>query len=248
MIYRKGVSMTDKQIIVHQQKKFVPEVVTTLRQDYVKVPNVIKDSSGIVINGKRIKSLLFTTDISIILNNNADAVLAVYPFTPHPAIIQAITSTSNIPVLAGVGGGLTQGRRSANMALFAEAHGCQAVVLNSPTPIETIRYINDVIDIPMIKTVVSEYTDIQANLDAGVDILSVSGASKTSKIVRAIRKDYPTLPIIATGGPTEKDIKDTIEAGANAITYTPPSNGELFSQKMKKYRQIEKDDYFDVIE
>ncbi|MGK0612273.1 hydrolase, partial [Enterococcus faecalis] len=27
----------------------------------------------------------------------------------------------------------------------------------------------------------------------------------------------------------------------NAITYTPPSNGELFSKKMNKYRQDEKE-------
>lgn len=112
--------MTDSTNQSNQKKskKFVPEVTTTLRRDYVKVPNVIKDSSGILINGKRIKSLLFTTDIAIVLNNNADAVLAVYPFTPHPAIIEAITATSNIPVLAGVGGGMTQGKRSGNMALF----------------------------------------------------------------------------------------------------------------------------------
>jgi hypothetical protein len=31
---------------------------------------------------------------------------------------------------------------------------------------------------------------------------------------------------------------ETIEAGANAITYTPPSNGELFARTMKKYREI----------
>ena len=52
--------------------------------------------------------MFFITDIAIIMNNNADAIMAVYPFTPHPAIIEAITSVSTIPVLAGVGGGTTQ--------------------------------------------------------------------------------------------------------------------------------------------
>ena len=32
--------------------------------------------------GKRIKSLLFSTDVAIIKNTNADAVIAVYPFYP----------------------------------------------------------------------------------------------------------------------------------------------------------------------
>ena len=51
-----------------------------------------------------------------------------------------------------------------------------------------------------------------------------------------IRKDFPDIPIIATGGPTEEDILRTIQAGANAITYTPPSTGELFSVRMHQYR------------
>lgn len=221
-------------------KKNAPVVTTSLRKDYVKVPESIQKASGIIINGTKFKSLLFSTDIAIIMNNNADAVMAVYPFTPHPAIIESITGVSTIPVMAGVGGGKTQGSRSANMALFAESHGCQAVVINAPTPIETIKMISESIDIPIIMTIVSEFEDIEERLDAGVDILNISGASKTDEIVRNIRKNYPDLPVIATGGPTEESIFATIEAGANAITYTPPANGELFSQKMEEYRKKEK--------
>lgn len=222
------------------EKKKYPHVRTHLFKDYVAVPEVIRKSSGILINGKRFKALLFTTDIALIMNNDADAIMAVYPFTPHPAIIRAITSVSTISIMAGIAGGTTQGVRSANMALFAESHGCKAVVINAPTPTETIKRIDEVIDIPIIMTVVSEYTDIEEKINAGVDIINISGASKTSKIVRQMREKYPDLPIIATGGPTDQSILETIEAGANAITYTPPSNGELFSKKMMDYREREK--------
>lgn len=223
-------------------KKTAFKITTDLRRDYIEVPKIIREASGIIINGKRIRSLIFTTDIAIILNNDADAVLAVYPFTPHPAIINGITSVANMPVIAGVGGGLTHGPRSSNIALFSEAQGCISVVLNSPTPLSTIKGVNEVIDIPIILTVVSEFTDIQKKIDAGIDIVNISGAANTANIVKKIRKDFPELPIIATGGPTIESIEETIEAGANAITYTPPSNGELFSQKMKKYRKQEKQD------
>ena len=52
-----------------------------------------------------------------------------------------------------------------------------------------------------------------------------------------IRQDFPEVPIIATGGPTEESIRRTIQAGANAVTYTPPANGVLFAQLMTRYRQ-----------
>lgn len=231
-----------------EQKKDSPAIVTHLRKNYIKLPEAIKKASGILVNGKRFKSILFTTDVAIIMNNDAHAVLAVYPFTPHPAIIQSITSVASSLVFAGVGGGITSGHRSANISLFAEAHGCAGVVVNAPTPIETIREIEETVDIPIICTVVSEFTDIQEKLDAGVDMINVSGARRTAHIVREIRKQYPDLPIIATGGPTEESIAETIEAGANAITYTPPENGVLFSKKMDVYRNQEEQQYEDDLE
>ncbi|MGL5675495.1 MAG: hydrolase [Cellulosilyticaceae bacterium] len=223
--------------------KFVPEITGNLRRNFVNVPQEISDCSGIRIFGKRIKSFLFTTDVAIIKNTNADAVIAVYPFTPHPAITQALLSVSDIPVVCGVGGGITHGTRSANIALHAEFQGAIGVVLNAPTTLETISYVKEHIDIPVIITVVSEHTDIEEKIQAGVDIVNVSGGSKTATIVRKIRERYPKLPIIATGGPTRESILETIRAGANSITYTPPSNHELFKSRMIEYRQIEDDKY-----
>lgn len=198
------------------------------------------EASGIKIFGKLIRSIIFTTDIAIIRNTNANAVIAVYPFTPHPAITKSIIEAADIPVFSGVGGGLTQGMRSAYMSLFAEAQGSLGVVLNGPTPVETVHDVCQVVDIPVISTVTSKYSEIDEKLAAGITIINISAGKDTADTVRFFRERYPELPIIATGGPTEESIKETIEAGANAITYTPPSSGELFSRKMNKYRKIEK--------
>ena len=68
--------------------------------------------------------------------------------------------------------------------------------------------------------------------------MNVSAAAKTPQVVRAIRKDFPRIPIIATGGPTEESIAETIEAGANTISYTPPSTADIFASMMENYRQL----------
>src|SRR5690554_3493412 len=150
---------------------FVPELTSNLRKNFVKVPAAIQEASGIRIFGKTIRSLIFTTDVAIIKNTNADAVIAVYPFTPQPAITEAILSVSDIPVLCGVGGGITQGIRSADVALHAEFNGAYGVVLNAPTPNRTISQVNKRVDVPVIITVVSELTDIQEKLDAGASVI-----------------------------------------------------------------------------
>ena len=219
--------------------RIIPSISGALRNNYIKVPEVIREVSGIRIFGKRMKSFIFTTDVAIIKNTDADAVIAVYPFTPMPTITQALMSVSDIPVMCGVGGGLTHGKRSANIALHAEFQGAIGVVLNGPTTDETIAYVRENIDVPIVITILSELSDITGKLKAGADILNVSCGAKTASVVKSIREKFPDVPIIATGGPTEESIAATIAAGANAITYTPPSNGELFREKMDYYRDME---------
>src|SRR5690554_3456124 len=220
----------------HMEKRPAPVITTNLRGHLVEVPEVIRRASGIIILGKRIKSLIFSTDVAVIKNTNADAVMSVYPFTPQPIITQSLINASDVPVFCGVGGGTTTGKRVINLALDAEFKGAIGVVLNSPTKNEILRGVRDVIDIPIVITVISEEDDVDARIAAGATILNVSGAKSTAKIVRKIREKYPEFPIIATGGPTEESILETIEAGANAITYTPPSNTEIMKKLMDKYR------------
>ena len=222
-----------------QGKSFVPEIEGTLRKFMLKVPEPIESCSGIKVFGRLIKSVLFSTDVSIIRNTNADAIIAVYPFTPQPVITQAIMTGADIPVFVGVGGGLTQGKRVVNLALHAEFQGAIGVVVNAPTKNENIKRVKQTVDIPIILTVVSDQDDIEKRLEAGVSILNVSAASQTSKLVEKIRKAFPEVPIIATGGPNDETIMETIRAGANAITWTPPSSGEVFKDIMEAYRKNE---------
>lgn len=217
-------------------QKNVPTYNGTLRSHLLEVPQCISECTGIRIFGRRIKSLVFSTDVAIIKNANADAIIAVYPFTPQPIIAQAIIAVSDVPVFVGVGGGVTNGKRSVRLATYAEHQGAYGVVVNAPLADETIAQIKEVVDIPVVATIVSTQMDVDARVRSGADILNVSGASKTPEIVRHIRERHPDIPIIATGGPTDDSILETIRAGANAITYTPPTNGELFAESMRKYR------------
>lgn len=218
-------------------KKRPAPVDGTLRKFALRVPECIYKASGILVFGKRIKSLVFSTDLCIIRNVNADAIIAVYPFTPQPVITQALMLAADIPVFAGVGGGLTQGQRAINLAMFAEMQGATGVVLNAPTSNEVLEHVRHTVDIPVVMTVARSDTDIVARLAAGADIFNVSAAGETPDIVRKIRQAHPDVPIIATGGPTDESIERTIAAGANAITWTPPSNGEIFRDIMTAYRE-----------
>lgn len=214
----------------------IPTYNGTLRSHKLSVPTCIDTCGGICIFGRRIRSLVFSTDVAIIKNINTDAVIAVYPFTPQPIIAQAIISVADAPVFVGVGGGLTSGERSVRLAIEAENQGAFGVVVNAPIPPELIRQIKAVVDIPVVVTIVSDRQDIDGRIAAGADILNVSAAAETPRVVAQIRQRYPDIPIIATGGRTDETILATVRAGADAITYTPPTNGELFAASMREYR------------
>lgn len=215
----------------------IPVFGSRLRNNIVAVPEVISLCSGIKVFGQSIKSFLFSTDVAIIRNTNANAIIAVYPFTPQPVISNSLILAADKPIFCGVGGGITTGTRSVELALHAEFQGALGIVLNKPAPNELITILKEKIDIPVTVTVVSKKDDIKGRLKAGVDILNVSGAENTPDIVKKIRDIDSDVAIIATGGKSDETIKAAIEAGANAISYTPPTTGELFKEIMKKYRE-----------
>lgn len=217
-------------------EKKIPLVSSQLRRHYVEMPQEVWNASGIIIWGKRIKSLVFSTDLAVIRNCNADAVLAVYPFTPQQIIADAIIAASYIPVFCGVGGGITGGSRVIALAQDAEAEGAMGVVVNAPITADIIRQIRAVVDTPIVVTVLSETSDIDSRIEAGASILNVSAAERTPTVVEQIRKRYPDFPIIATGGPTGETVQRTIDAGANAISITPPTTNQLFKEIMNRYR------------
>ena len=109
----------------------MPQAVDgTLRKFALRVPEVIYQCSGIMVFGKRIKSLVFSTDLSIIKNVNADAIIAVYPFTPQPIINEALLMASDIPVFTGVGGGLLRDVMAGDMPYIFVKHiyACASLV------------------------------------------------------------------------------------------------------------------------
>ena len=227
---------------VHVAPQMPTPIDGTLRQFALRVPSVIDECSGIMVFGKRIKSLVFSTDLCIIRNVNADAVFAVYPFTPQPVITQALLMASDLPVFVGVGGGLTTGKRVVNLAMYAEMQGATGVVVNAPTPGRILNRIRSSVDVPVVVTVANSDTNYRHRIEDGAAILNVAAGAQTPEIVAEIRERFPDYPIIACllyhcrSQTNEDSIRATIRAGANAIIWTPPTNGELFRDVMKNYR------------
>ena len=97
---------------MEQQKKTIPSVESRLRHNILEMPKEIRKASGIVIYGRRIKSLVFTTDLAIIKNCDADAVFAVYPVTPQQSISDAMIKASYIPIFPSLPSAATVPRPS----------------------------------------------------------------------------------------------------------------------------------------
>ena len=205
----------------------MPQAVDgTLRKFALRVPEVIYQCSGIMVFGKRIKSLVFSTDLSIIKNVNADAIIAVYPFTPQPIITQALLLAADIPVFTGVGGGLTQGQRVVNLAMFAEMQGATGVVLNAPTASAVVSHVAETIDIPVVLTVARADTDFDERIRAGADIFNVSAAAETLKMsaparMRSSKSVSARATVSTTGMSIVSATCETTALAVGALSTTP---------------------------
>ena len=111
------------------------------------------------------------------------------------------------------------------------------MVLNAPISDLNLLAVSKAVDIPVIATVVKEDANIAARLESGASILNVACGYRTAEVVRKIRAQFPQVPLIASGGKTNETVRETILAGANAITYTPLSAQELFKTIMAAYRE-----------
>ena len=200
-------------------------------ESVLSVPEVMRTAPGIAIQGRKIRSLVFSTDLAVICHCDADAVLAVYPFTCQPAITQALVAASQRPVFNGVGGSITQGERCVEAALHSEMSGVAAVVVNTSIPVESISALVEKVAVPVDDVV-------RRQIAAGASIVNVAAGSRTPQVVEALRREYPDLPIIATGGPTDDAIRATIAAGADAVSWTPPAIADLEREVMEKARRL----------
>lgn len=202
-------------------------------------PDLIADEcAGIRFSdGTTLRSLLFSTDLALIENSDTDAVLAVYPFSPSPRLMKSLIDFAEKPVVCGIGGGVTQGKKAIDMAQAAEQAGAIAVIVNQPFKSRDIEKIKNVISIPIISSVTVLHVDFRERVDAGVDIFHVTGGARTGEIVEFLGYALPGFPVMATGGKTMESISSSIHAGADAIVLTPPSNSDLFRTVMDTYRK-----------
>lgn len=187
------------------------------------VPQVMNECSGIEIAGHVIRSLVFSTDVAVICHCDADAVLAVYPFPSHPIVNNALITASERPVFVGVGGGVTAGERSVDLASFAEMQGVFAVVLNATAHVETVKQVVEHVDVPVVATVFELDETTKQRIAAGVSVVNVAAGHDTPQVVAQVRAAYPDMPIMASAGPSEQTAAVTLAAGADALTWTPPN-------------------------
>ena len=86
---------TPSEAVAVEQHSTTPHVSRTrygtariegrLSSPNARVPAVISQHcGGITVKGHTLKSFAYTTDAAIIRNTNANAILAVYPFTGEP--------------------------------------------------------------------------------------------------------------------------------------------------------------------
>lgn len=203
----------------------------------VEIPPLIYQVEGIRVFGRTLRSFIFSTDVALLRNTNADAVFAMYPFATQPLIHRSLLESTDLPIFVGIGSvGMTE-EKLVSCAQDAESAGAMGIVLGPQVGAEVIRHLKKNLDIPIVTTVVSEKEDPEPKIDSGADILNVSGAHNTPVIVEHLKTKFPYLPIVATGGPSDETILATIKAGADAISFTPPSIAEIFSKQMEIFRE-----------
>ena len=229
----------EPEVIDQELAKAPKQISGKFRKAELPLPREVQECPGISLFGRVIRSFVFSTDLAIIRNCDADAVLAVYPFTCQPSITQSLLNIAERPVFPGIAGSTTSGVRSVELAMQSEMQGATGVVVNAATRPATIQNVARAVDIPVVVSIgaFGEYAIEQ--IQAGARIVNVAAGSVTAETVRQVRDTFPEIPIIASGGGTPERIRATIAAGADAISWTPPTMRDLERANMVKNRRVQ---------
>lgn len=201
-----------------------------------EIPKSISECEGIWLNGQLIRSVLLSTDLSYILNLNADAIMVVNPFEKSSHLNKIIIEHSQKPVLCDIGGGFLKERLSIDLAQNAFEVGAYGAVISKPTSPKSVRQIRSEIDGKLIYTVMYREEPLAELIDAGVDIFNISTGETTAEVVQEVRRQFPDMKIMASGGPYDSTILETIEKGADAIVFNPPTATEMLRSIFDGYR------------
>lgn len=201
-----------------------------------EIPKSIQDSPGILIGNKRVKSILLSTDLAHIQNIRSDAVMIINPFEKSNKLDKVVIEFSNSPVFCDIGGGLLREEKTIRLAEGALEAGASGVVITRPSSPEIIYRIRRAISGKLIYTVMFDREPVRDLKDAGVDIFNVVTGESTAESVQKIREKLPNMPLMASGGPYDFTISETIRMGADAIVFNPPTATEILRSIFDNYR------------
>ncbi len=143
-------------------------------ESVLAVPEVMRTAPGIAIQGRKIRSLVFSTDLAVICHCDADAVLAVYPFTCQVVntsipveSISALVEKVAVPVCvtACAADDVVHRQIAAGASIVNVAAGAR-----TPQVVEALR--QEYPDLPIIATGGPTDDAIRATIAAGADAVS----------------------------------------------------------------------------
>ncbi len=222
------------------------QLQSAYRKCELPIPAVLNEATGIEMLGRTIKSFVYSTDPYIIRNCNADAVLALAPFTCQSIITEMLIKLAERPVFVGVAGAITNGLRSVELARVAEAQGAAGVCISPGADVFTVESIANTVDVPVIVSVVGYDQFSQDKIAAGASMINVVAGRNTAEVTRQYRENNPDMIILATSGRSSESALNTIGSGADALSWTPPSIIEIERNLMQNTRN--KQNAFDVRE
>ena len=200
-------------IVIVQLPQIIGEPIENrISSSAARVPDIISCTSGITVQGRQLHSFAFTTDAAIIRNTNADAILAVYPFTGEPVITQALLTAAQAPLFVGVGGGTTTGPRVIQLAMMAEMQGAAGVVLNAPAPPSTVYDVARITNTPVIATVLTCDDELDEKIEAGASIINVAETA-----LQAVPREYEEASLALGATETETYFRVSLPAARSGV-------------------------------
>lgn len=176
---------------------------------------------GIWLGGRKVHSLLVTTDFYDMIMTDADAILADFYWIPPQRKLHELFSVVRKPVVIYVRKNFFVRPKLTATIKRLEVAGAAGLFVGRRFRLAELKQACLASSVPVFAASRPKIEDIKSKIDAGVFAVCIQAKRITGKFMELMRHSFPNIPVIAFCNRSERLVGESVKSGPDAVFFRP---------------------------
>ncbi|HCE57576.1 MAG TPA: hypothetical protein DER09_07120 [Prolixibacteraceae bacterium] len=184
-------------------------------------PKLLSSPEGFKLNGKLVRTVLFSCDEYEISKTDADAILSHFYFIPGNEKLKRILSIPEKPAIISIDYAFITTSGVLSLAKKLESFGAAGLYAGRKFPVDMLNKICSECTLPVFAASDADIGEITSKINAGAYALCISGKDISTELIRLLHQSFPGNPVLAMCNKSEKQMQNSVISGIDAVIFQP---------------------------